>query len=99
MATQFDIEKFERNMSFSMWQVKMKAILTQNGLHKALVGKEQMPSSWDAEKKAEVEERALSTIQLCLSNEVLREVLDQKTAKDLWDKLESLYITKISRQN
>lgn len=31
-----DIEKFNRNTNFSLWQVKMKAILIQNGVHKAL---------------------------------------------------------------
>ena len=33
-----DIEKFDRNTNFSFWQVKMKAILIQNGVHKALEG-------------------------------------------------------------
>jgi hypothetical protein len=92
--TKFDIEKFERNMSFAMWQVKMKPILMQNGLLKVLLGKNQKPTTLDDDKWTEIDEKALSTIQLCLSNEVLREVLDQKTAKGLWDKLESLYITK-----
>ncbi|KAL5737178.1 hypothetical protein ACOSQ2_031966 [Xanthoceras sorbifolium] len=37
-TTKFDIEKFDRNMSFTMWQVKMRAILIHNGLHQALLG-------------------------------------------------------------
>jgi len=40
-----------------------------------------------------MDEKTLSTIQLCLSREVLREVINEKTAVDKWSKLESLYMT------
>ncbi|KAL5763988.1 hypothetical protein ACOSP7_016342 [Xanthoceras sorbifolium] len=93
-TTKFDIEKFDCNMSFTMWQVKMRAILIHNGLHQALLGKDKLPSTMDEAKKQEMDDKALASIQLCLSNEVLREVMQEKTAKDLWDKLESLYVTK-----
>ncbi|KAL5854087.1 hypothetical protein ACOSQ4_003889 [Xanthoceras sorbifolium] len=93
-TTKFDIEKFDRNMSFTMWQVKMRAILIHNGLHQALLGKDKFPSTMDEAKKQEMNDKALASIQLCLSNEVLREVMQEKTTKDLWDKLESLYVTK-----
>ncbi|KAL5834896.1 hypothetical protein ACOSQ4_014393 [Xanthoceras sorbifolium] len=88
-TTKLDIEKFDRNMSFTMWQVKMRAILIHNGLHQALLGKDKLPSTMDEAKKQEMDDKALASIQLCLSNEVLREVMQKKTAKDLWDKLES----------
>ncbi|KAL5791041.1 hypothetical protein ACOSQ2_005929 [Xanthoceras sorbifolium] len=88
-TTKFDIEKFDRNMSFTMWQVKMCAILIHNGLHQALLGKDKLPNTIDEAKKQEMDDKALASIQLCLSNEVLREVMQEKTAKDLWDKLES----------
>ncbi|KAL5787072.1 hypothetical protein ACOSP7_004021 [Xanthoceras sorbifolium] len=77
-----------------MWQVKMRAILIHNGLHQALLGKDKLPSTMDEAKKQEMDDKALASIQLCLSNEVLREVMQEKTTKDLWDKLESLYVTK-----
>nr|CAD1835772.1 unnamed protein product [Ananas comosus var. bracteatus] len=53
-----------------------------------------MPDSLTAEQKEEIDDKALTAIQLCLSDEVLREVLDEKTAAGLWLKLESLYMTK-----
>ena len=43
---------------------------------------------WD-----EMDEKALSTIQLCLSREVLREVINEKSTASIWSKLESLYMT------
>jgi hypothetical protein len=75
-TTKFDIEKFLRNMSFAMWQVNMKAILTQNNLYKLLLRKDQKPTTMDEDKWAEIDEKALSAIQLYLSNEVLHEVFD-----------------------
>lgn len=69
-------------------------ILIQQGLQKALLGKEKMPSTMSADEKQEMDEKALAVIQLCLSNEVLREVIQEKTAATLWLKLESLYMTK-----
>nr|CAD1818064.1 unnamed protein product [Ananas comosus var. bracteatus] len=94
MTTKFEIQKFDRTNSFTLWQVKMRAVLTQQGLQKALLGKEKMPDSLTAEQKEEIDDKALTAIQLCLSDEVLREVLDEKTAAGLWLKLESLYMTK-----
>ena len=35
----FDIEKFDGKINFGLWQVQVKDILIQNGLHKALKGK------------------------------------------------------------
>ena len=41
-----------------------------------------------------IDEKAHSTIMLCLSDDVIIEVVDQETAAALWMKLESLYMTK-----
>ena len=46
------------------------------------------------DEKEELEMKAHSAIQLCLADEVLREVADEDTAVGLWLKLESLYMTK-----
>ena len=87
-----DIEKFDRNTNFSLWQVKMKAILIQNGVHKALEGDERKPIGLSGAKWEEMDAKTISAIQLCLSNEVLREVVKEVTSKGIWEKLESLYM-------
>ena len=46
------------------------------------------------EQWEEPDEKALSTIQLCLASHDLCEVLDGTTTADLQLKLESLYMTK-----
>lgn len=72
----------------------MKAILIQNGMHKALNGEEKGPGGLSEVKQEEIDTKALSTIRLCLSNEVLREVVKEIIIKGIFEKLESLYMAK-----
>jgi hypothetical protein len=44
---------------------------------------------WD-----DLDEKTLSTLQLCLSTDVLRDVMNEKSTVALWKKLEELYTTK-----
>ena len=94
MSAKFDIEKFDGKISFSIWRVQMRAVLTQSGLKKALDGIENKPASMTNEQWEELDEKALSSIQLSLSKEVLCEVANETTTAELWLKLESLYMTK-----
>ena len=89
-----DIEKFDRNQNFGLWQVKMKAILVQHGVQKALDGVDKMPQGKTMTRWEEIDSKALSAIQLCFSKEVLGEVVKETTTKGIWDKLESLYMAK-----
>jgi len=59
----------------------MIAILTQNGLKKAIGGKSKKPTSMTDKQWKEVDENTLSMI--VDGNHVLREVLDQITMTDL----------------
>ena len=93
-VTKFDIEKFDGKINFAIWRVQMRVVLTHNGLKKALDGKSKKPTSMTDEKWDDLDEKALSAIQLCLSKEVLREVASENTTVALWAKLESLYMTK-----
>ncbi|KAL8170225.1 hypothetical protein V2J09_022029 [Rumex salicifolius] len=72
----------------------MRAVLTQHGLEKALEGKAKVSPTMTEEQWTELDERALSSIQLCLTREVLREVIHEVSVAGLWSKLESLYMTK-----
>ncbi|CAA0807939.1 Unknown protein [Striga hermonthica] len=68
--------------------------LVQQGLFKALEGKEKLASTLSDEQKDEIMEKAHSAILLSLGDEVLREVASEKTAPALWSKLETKYMTK-----
>ena len=58
----------------------MKVVLTQNGLRKAL---SERPTGMLDDDWLELDEKALSAIQLMPSKEVLREVANEKTTKSL----------------
>ena len=82
------IDKFDGRNSFSFWQMKMQALLKQQGLWAPLSGKK-------VTTEMEVtEEKAYSTILLCMADEIIIEVSGVDVAADLWSKLESLYMTK-----
>ena len=46
------------------------------------------------EQWQELDEKAMSATQLCLTKEVLHEMVHKTTTAALWTKLESLYMTK-----
>ena len=87
------IDKFTGRNSFSLWQIKMRALLKQQGLWAPLATDKQGADTSTAEYRL-LEEKAHSTIVLCLADDVITEVADQDTAGALWLKLESLYMTK-----
>ncbi|KAK1670861.1 hypothetical protein QYE76_059020 [Lolium multiflorum] len=81
---------------FSLWQVKMRAILTQSSdLDEALdgFGKKDAKSWTDDEKRKD--RKAFSLIQLHLSNNILQEVLAEKSAAALVVETESIACPKI----
>ena len=93
-AIKFDIQKFDGVINFSMWQIRMNAILIQNGLKKALLGREKKPQDMKEETWQELNEKALTAIQLCLADEVLDKFSTEKTASSLWKRLQDHYLKK-----
>ncbi|GJZ88583.1 putative reverse transcriptase domain-containing protein [Tanacetum coccineum] len=94
MVTKFDIDKFNGKISFAIWKVHMQSVLTHHGYKKALRGIAHKLQSMSDEDWLKLDEKALATIQLFLTREVLQEVIHETTAAGLWLKLESLYMTK-----
>ncbi|KAJ9561463.1 hypothetical protein OSB04_006623 [Centaurea solstitialis] len=95
-AMRFDVEKFDGRINFGLWQVQVKDVLIQSGLHKALKGKpvssgESSSTSKGEEEWEDLDLRAASTICLCLAKNVLANVHGISTAKELWEKFEQLY--------
>ncbi|KAJ4715440.1 Retrovirus-related Pol polyprotein from transposon TNT 1-94 [Melia azedarach] len=85
------IDKFTGRNSFSLWQIKMRALLKQQGLWAPLTRK---PADPITTEMAVLEEKAHSTIMLCLADDIITEVAEEETAQGLWVKLEGLYMTK-----
>ncbi|MBA0764171.1 hypothetical protein Gotri_013538, partial [Gossypium trilobum] len=70
-ATRFEIEKFDGVTNFNLRQVRMMTILVQTGLKKVVTRKK--PVNLNQTECEELDENALSAIQLCLANTILQE--------------------------
>jgi len=94
MGSKWDIENFTGSNVFGLWKVKMRAILIQQKCVEALKGEAQLPAHLTPAEKTEMNDKAVSAIILCLGDKVLREVARDITAVSMWNKLDSLYMTK-----
>jgi hypothetical protein len=93
-SAKFEIEKFNGKNNFELWKVKMQDLLVQQGVVKALLGKSKKPESMSDKEWEDIDARALNAIHLCLADDVLFNIVAEKTTTGLWTKLESLYMTK-----
>ncbi|KAF7812915.1 putative B3 domain-containing protein [Senna tora] len=91
------LDKFDGRINFDLCQVQVKDVLIQSGLHKALKGKIFSKDSKNSESnkrdgdRKELDLIVANTIRLCLSKNVLANVQEISTTKELWKKLEGLY--------
>src|SRR5436190_799356 len=69
----------------------MRSSLMLQGLWKAV---EEKFSEVSEESKVELQKRAISAIFKSMTDNVLREIVTEKTASDAWKKLEQLYYEK-----
>ena len=68
----------------------MKDLLIQQGVHKALLGKEKKSKTMKDVEWVEMDEKETSAIRLNLGDEVIHNILEAKTAKEVWEKLEGI---------
>lgn len=84
-----NVAPFNGKNDFSIWKQKMRCILVQQKLVKAL---DHSYAATDTEaKRAEMNEMAKSSIILNLSDFVIRKVGELDTAQEMWETLEKLY--------
>jgi hypothetical protein len=71
-SLKFDLQQLDYTTRFSLWQVKMKAILSQTSdLDDAPDGFRKKPASTWTEEEKQKDHKALSLIQIHLSNNIL----------------------------
>ncbi|GJT94814.1 reverse transcriptase domain-containing protein [Tanacetum coccineum] len=75
-GTKFDIKKFNGTNDFALWQVRMTALLEQQGLASAL---EELPATIIAAYDQVIQKKAYSTLILCLGDRVLWEITKETT--------------------
>ncbi|KAL0384957.1 UNVERIFIED_CONTAM: hypothetical protein Sradi_2890000 [Sesamum radiatum] len=89
MMSGYNLQVFDEKSDFAIWKQKMKGILIQQKVFKAISGA--YPDNASEEKIVEDDEIAYSSIILNLSDTVIRKVGTQNSTKELWEKLEELY--------
>lgn len=92
-SSRIDLAPLTSTTKFNLWQVKMESILISLDLEEAILGVDKITGTNDVEKKKK-DAKALAQVRLHLSNEILQQVIKEKTTKNLWEKLESLLMTK-----
>lgn len=91
-SLKFDVPRFDGKGNFGLWQRRVKDLLTQQGMKKSLL--ETKPEAMDQDDWEEMQDKAVSTIRLCLSDDITHQVMDLTTCKEMWDKLEKMYMSK-----
>ena len=85
-------EKFN-GQSFELWKLKMEDMLVDKDQWIA-VDPSTKPTTMSDEYWKKLDQKAKSTIRLCVSYSVFLNVSEEATAKNLWGKLGNLYQSK-----
>ncbi|PON82264.1 hypothetical protein TorRG33x02_219660 [Trema orientale] len=93
-SSKIEIEKFDGKGDFGLWKKKMRAVLIQQKYTKALGDGSDFPELTKTADKQEVYETAYSLLILNLADNVLTQVDEEDSALKIWNKLDSLYMTK-----
>ena len=92
MTTHFELGVFNGKRDFSICQQKIKGILVQQKVSKAI--HEKYLEGTEEEQKLEADELAYTSIILHFSDSMLRKVGKLDTTKAPWEKLKKLYVKK-----
>ncbi|KAJ0044526.1 hypothetical protein Pint_04271 [Pistacia integerrima] len=71
LSSKAEIEKFDGTTSFAIWHVRMMAVLTKEATKKALQEKAKKPKTMTDAEWEDMDEKALSSIQLALTSKYL----------------------------
>ncbi|XP_038890043.1 uncharacterized protein LOC120079747 [Benincasa hispida] len=93
-TTRYEIEKFDSKTDFELWKVKIKVVLGQQKALLAITDPAKYPETLTEAEKETIEVNACGTIVLNVTDNVLRQVINQPTAYALWNKLNEIYLNK-----
>lgn len=80
-SAKFEVSRFDGTENFSLWQRRVKDLLAQQGLQKALCDEKLTDITtidWN-----EMKEKVAGLIRLCVSGDVINHILDLKNSKDV----------------
>ncbi|KAL0357993.1 UNVERIFIED_CONTAM: Retrovirus-related Pol polyprotein from transposon TNT 1-94 [Sesamum calycinum] len=91
-GTKFEVVKFDGIGNFGLWQTRVKDLLAQQGILKAL--RPQKPASMDDEDWEEPQQHATGTIRMYLADKIMYHVMNLKSPGEIWKKLEIQFMSK-----
>ncbi|KAL0349826.1 UNVERIFIED_CONTAM: Retrovirus-related Pol polyprotein from transposon TNT 1-94 [Sesamum radiatum] len=80
-GAKFEVVKFDGTGNFGLWQTRVKDLLAQQMIPKAL--RPQKSASIDDEDWEELHKRAAGTIRLCLADEIMYHVMNLKSPSEM----------------
>ena len=89
-----DVVKFDGTGNFGLWQRRVKDLLVQQGLVKALYEKAKKLETIMDDEWEELDMKVVNTIRLYLADELMYDVMDDVSSAAIWLKLESRYMSK-----
>ncbi|CAM8976019.1 unnamed protein product [Rhodiola kirilowii] len=92
MADAMKIKPFDGTSNFSMWKMRMKAILVKEKCYRAVTEEWIAPTS--DQQKIDLKELSYFEIMMRLTVDVARKIMHHTEPKTLWDELEKLYLVK-----
>lgn len=93
-SMKFEIKPFDEKINFGLWQRRMRGVLVQQRLVIALLGIEKRPVDMTEAEWSDIDQRAISSIEMYITDDVLNHVISETTAKGMWDQLEEIYLGK-----
>lgn len=79
-STKYEVEKFNSNNNFSLYQRKMKDLLIKHVVYKASSGKAKKPQQMDGCEQEEMDAKAATATRINLLDEVIYNVIDEEKA-------------------
>ena len=92
MGSKFEVARFDGTGNFRLWQTRVKDLLAQQGISRAL--SEKKSAKVDDDKWEEMQAQACATIRLRLLDHIMYHVIDKTSPKEIWDKLEEQFMFK-----
>ena len=91
-VSKFNVARFDGTGNFGLWQTRVKDLLTQQGISRAL--SEKKPAKVDDDKWEEMQAQTCATMRLCLADQIMYHAIDESSSKKIWDKLAEKFMSK-----
>jgi hypothetical protein len=92
--TKFDVSQFDGTGNFTMWHIRVKDILSQQGCLRTIKVDDVKPVKMDVKDLEDLKSRAPGTIRLCLNAQILYHVMDEIIPNGIWTKMETRFLDK-----